>query len=490
MINNYEFWFIAGSQHLYGKETLQQVASNTSIIVDGLNSSTKMPCKIVSKGIATTTEEISKILNAANNDVNCAGIITWMHTFSPSKMWIAGLSRLNKPYLHLHTQFNRDIPFETIDMDFMNLNQSAHGDREHGFIGARLRKARKVIAGYWNDDRVKGRIADFMRSAIGVIASHNLKVVRFGDNMRYVAVPEGDTLEAEIKLGWSVNTFGVGDLVDRINNVAESQVAQMYDEYLDRYELATTDIHSIKEQIKYEIALRSIFDEYGFGAFTNTFEDLTGMKQLPGIATQRMMEAGFGYGGEGDWKTSAMVRIMKIMSTGLEGGTSFMEDYTYHLDPDNPAVLGAHMLEVCPSIASNKPRIEVHELGIGDRNPPARLVFDGQKGDAIVASLVDMGGRLRLIVNDVKVINPIAPMPNLPVARVMWRPMPNLETSAEAWILSGGAHHTAMSYSLDASHMRDWAELMGIEFIHINDETNLVDLGKELMWNDIAYKLK
>ena len=489
-IQKYNFWFITGSQHLYGKEALLKVAQDADEITNGLNASGRLPCKVVSKGVVTTTDEITAVMEQASYDKSCAGVITWMHTFSPSKMWITGLSRLTKPYLHFHTQYNRDIPFESIDMDFMNLNQSAHGDREHGFIGARMRLARKIIAGYWGDPKVQERVGGFMRSAVGVMESRSLKVVRFGDNMRQVAVTEGDKVEAEIKLGWSINTMGVGDLVAEINKVTDAQIDAVYEQYKEKYVINTDNIDSIRVQIKYEIALKAIFDEGGFGAFTNTFEDLYGMEQLPGIATQRMLEQGYGYGGEGDWKTSAMVRIMKQMAQGLEGGTGFMEDYTYHLDPANPLILGAHMLEVCPTFAAEKPRVEVHNLGIGGKNPPARLVFDGMEGDAIAVTLIDMGGRMRLIVNDIKAVKPIAPMPKLPVARVMWKPLPDLQTAAEAWILVGGAHHTCVSFALTAEHMRDWAQMMDIEFVHIGEKTDLNELSKELMWNDIAFKLK
>lgn len=489
-LKQYEFWFITGSQHLYGPETLKQVEEHSKVIADGLNKSSVIPCTVVYKPIVTTPDEITKIIKEANYSDTCAGIITWMHTFSPSKMWINGLSILEKPYCHFHTQFNRTIPNEGIDMDFMNLNQSAHGDREHGFIGTRMRMPRKVVAGYWEDEDVQERIGSWMRSAIGCMVSKNLKVMRFGDNMRQVAVTEGDKVEAQIKLGWQVNTTAVGDLVEVINSVTEKEVDELYKEYQEKYVIATDNIDSIRYQARVEIALKRILTENGCGAYTNTFEDLHGMEQLPGLASQRLMEAGFGYGGEGDWKVSAMTHIMKQMAEGLDGGTAFMEDYTYDLTKGNELSLGAHMLEVCPTLAADKPRIEVHPLGIGGKADPARLVFEGRAGKAIVVSLVDMGGRLRLIVQDVEAVKPIYEMPNLPVARVMWKPLPDLKTGAECWILAGGAHHTVFSYALTAEHMQDFAEMMGIEYVHIGKDTNVESLKQLLFLQDIAWKLK
>lgn len=485
-----KIWFITGSQHLYGEETLKQVASDTKYMVDQLNKSNMMPLEIIWKETVKTPDEITEIMDQANFDSECAGIITFMHTFSPSKMWIAGLSRLQKPYCHLHTQFNREIPWNEIDMDFMNLNQSAHGDREHGFIGARLRMARKIVVGYWENDDVRAHIADFIRAAIGVAESKKLKVARFGDNMREVAVTEGDKVEAQLKLGWAVNYFPVGDLVQYVNAVSDCDVDKQYEEIKTLYTIKTDDIDSIKYQLKIEIGLRKFLQDGKFGAFTTNFEDLHGLDQLPGMACQRLMAEGYGFGGEGDWKTAAMTRIMKAMAKGIPGGTAFMEDYTYHLPKGNEMVLGAHMLEVCPSIAGSKINVEVHPLGIGGKNSPARLTFDGAEGDAICVSLIDMGGRMRMIVQDVKAIAPLHPMPNLPVAATMWKPMPDLQTGAEAWILAGGAHHTVMSYQLTAQNMRDFAEMLDIEFIHINEKTDLVELKKELFWNDMAYKLK
>lgn len=485
-----EFWFLVGSQHLYGPETLKKVEEHAEIMVDALNQSPLIPCKIVFKAVVKTPDEITKLVKEANYDDSCTGVITWMHTFSPSKMWINGLSILEKPYCHFHTQFNRCIPNEEIDMDFMNLNQSAHGDREHGFIAARLRMPRKIVAGYWEDEDVQARIGSWMRTAYGVQVSRNLKVMRFGDNMRQVAVTEGDKVEVQIKLGWQVNTAAVGDLVKEIQAVTEEQTDALMKEYEEKYVIATDNIESIRYQAKCEIAMKKMLTENGCGAFTNTFEDLYGMEQLPGLASQRLMEAGYGYGGEGDWKVSAMTHILKQMSEGLEGGTAFMEDYTYDLTRGKELSLGAHMLEVCPSVAADKPRIEVHPLGIGNRKDPARLVFEGHPGPAIVVSLVDMGGRLRLIVQDVEAVKPTLTMPNLPVARVMWKAMPDLKTGAECWILAGGAHHTVFSYTVTAEQMEDFADIMGIEFVHITKDTTPQSLKQQLFLQDIAWKLR
>lgn len=488
-LKRYEFWFITGSQHLYGPETLKQVRAHSEIIAKALNSSDLVPGSVVFKPVVTTPEEITKLIKEANYDLKCAGIITWMHTFSPSKMWINGLALLEKPYCHLHTQFNRCIPNEGIDMDFMNLNQSAHGDREHGFIGARLRMARKVIAGYWEDEELQQRLGSWMRSAIGAMVSRSLMVMRFGDNMRQVAVTEGDKVEAQLKLGWQVNTMAVGDLVSEINAVSEEQVNALMEEYSEKYIINTDNLDAIRYQAREEIAIKKMLDEAGCTAYTNTFEDLHGMEQLPGLASQRLMEAGYGYGGEGDWKVSALTHIIKQMSEGLDGGTSFMEDYTYDLTKGKELSLGAHMLEVCPTLAAEKPRIEVHPLGIGGKSAPARLVFEGHPGKALVVSLVDMGGRFRMILQDVEAVKPIYEMPNLPVARVIWKAMPDLLTGAECWILAGGAHHTVFTYTVTAEQMLDFAEIMGIETVHITKDTTVSGLKQQLFLQDIAWKL-
>ena len=483
-----EFWFVVGSQFLYGPEVLETVEARAREMAEKLTA--VLPYPLVFKTIGVTCQGITDVIKEANYHDECAGIVTWCHTFSPSKMWINGLTMLQKPWCHLATQYNREIPNEQIDMDFMNLNQAAHGDREHGFIGARLRAPRKVVAGYWEDAKVQKRLADWMKAAVGVAVSKEMKVMRFGDNMREVAVTEGDKVEAQRKLGWQVNTWAVGDLVKVMNNVTEEEIDALMETYRASYDIATDDIASIRYQAKEEIAMKKMLDAEGCMAFANTFQDLYGMEQLPGLASQHLMALGYGYGGEGDWKVSAMTAIMKAMGENGNGASAFMEDYTYHLVEGQEYSLGAHMLEVCPSVAADRPRIEVHPLGIGNRKDPARLVFEGKAGSAIVASLIDMGGRLRLIVQDIEAVKPIMDMPNLPVARVMWRAMPDLTTGVECWITAGGAHHTVLSYDVTAEQMHDWARMMDIEFVHITRDTTVEDLEKELFLNDLAWKLK
>ena len=494
MLNNYEFWFVVGSQFLYGPEVLETVAARAQEMADKLNASGNLPCKIVYKVTAKTNAEITDVVREANYDKHCAGIITWCHTFSPSKMWINGFANLQKPYCHFATQYNREIPNEEIDMDFMNLNQAAHGDREHGFIAARLRMPRKVIAGYWQDEAVQKRLGDWMRAAVGVAVSKELKVMRFGDNMREVAVTEGDKVEVQTKLGWQVNTWPVGQLVETMNAVTDAEIDTLMAEYRASYDFASEDadfIETVRYQAREEIAMKKMLDAEGCKAFSNTFQDLYGMRQLPGIASQHLMAQGYGYGGEGDWKVAAMTAIIKAMSEGQTGGSAFMEDYTYHLVKGQEYSLGAHMLEVCPSVAAGRPRIETHFLGIGmNEKDPARLVFEGKPGKAVVVSLIDMGGRLRLIVQDIEAVKPIMPMPNLPVARVMWRAMPDLTTGVECWITAGGAHHTVLSYDVTAEQLRDWARMMEIEFVHITKDTTVESLEHELFLNDLAWKLK
>ena len=489
-LKEYEFWFVVGSQFLYGPEVLETVAARAEEMAAKMNESGALPCKIVYKVTAKTPEEISNVVKEANYQDTCAGVIAWMHTFSPSKMWIDGLQKLQKPYCHFATQYNRTIPNEEIDMDFMNLNQAAHGDREHGFIAARLRMPRKVIMGYWQDADVLSRLGNWMRSAAAVAFSKSLKVMRFGDNMRNVAVTEGDKVETQMKLGWQVNTWPVGALVEEINAVTESQVDALMAEYESLYDMATENLAAVRYQAKEEIAMKKMLDREGCKAFSNTFEDLYGMEQLPGLASQRLMAQGYGYGGEGDWKVSALTAVIKAMTEGMTGGSAFMEDYTYHLESDNEYSLGAHMLEVCPSVAAARPRIEVHPLGIGGKGDPARLVFEGHAGKACVVSLVDMGGRLRMICQDIEAVKPIMDMPNLPVARVMWRAMPDLRTGAECWILAGGAHHTVLTYDATPEMLRDWARMMEIEFVHITKDTTPDALERELFLNDLAWKLK
>jgi L-arabinose isomerase len=474
-----KFWFITGSQFLYGEETLRQVEANSKVIVAGL----KLPFPVEYKITAKTEGEIEKIIREANYDDDCAGIITFCHTFSPSKMWINGLTLLQKPWLHFHTQFNETIPNEEIDMDYMNLHQSAHGDREHGFIGARLRMPRAVVAGHWKDPEVQAKIAEWQRAAVGAMFSKSLKIVRFGDNMREVAVTEGDKVEAQIKLGWQVNTWAVGDLVKEMDAVTDAQIDELMAEYRKLYDFNEADTEAIRYQAREEIAIEKILVAEGAKAFSNTFQDLYGMKQLPGLASQHLMYKGYGFGAEGDWKTAGMTAIVKAMYP--DGNTSFMEDYTY--DYKHELILGSHMLEVCPSIAEGRPRIEVHPLGIGGKDAPARIVFEGKAGDAKALSLVDIGGRLRLISQDVTCKKPFQDMPNLPVARTMWCPKPSFLKGLECWIIAGGAHHTVLSYDITDETVRDFARIMGIELVVINESTTTEGLERDLKIGDVIY---
>jgi L-arabinose isomerase len=493
-LKSQELWFATGSQHLYGEEILKQVAAHSEQIASALNSAKQIPISVVFKPIVTTPEEIYKLCQEANTAKNCIGIIAWMHTFSPAKMWIGGLKILQKPLLHLHTQFNRDIPWNDIDMDFMNLNQSAHGDREFGFMVTRMRLNRKVVVGHWQDRKVLEQIDVWARAAMGWNDWQQARFVRFGDNMRYVAVTDGDKVEAEMKFGYSVNTHGIGDLVKTISEVNDSAVDILCQEYADTYTLASTLVKggtqhtSLREAAKIELGLREFLATGNFKGFTDTFEDLHGMVQLPGISAQRLMNDGYGFGGEGDWKTAALVRVMKVMATGLEGGNSFMEDYTYHFDPQNPMVLGSHMLEICSSIASGKPNCEIHPLGIGGKADPVRLVFNVAGGPALNASIVDMGNRFRLLINDVEAVAPEHDLPKLPVARVLWKPLPDMNTGCAAWIYAGGAHHTCYSQNLTSEHLEDFADIAGIECVHINKDTNLQQLKKELRLSEAYYK--
>lgn len=494
-LQQYEVWFLTGSQHLYGAETIEQVATHSREIVAHLDASALIPVRVVFKPVLTTAEAIHQVCMQANAQANCVGIVTWMHTFSPAKNWITGLRALQKPLAHLHTQYNRDIPWSEIDMDFMNLNQAAHGDREFGFMMSRMRLNRQVVVGHWQDERVQSELGDWTRVACAWQAVRTLRVARFGDNMRSVAVTEGDKVEAQIKLGCAIHGYGVGDLVEHVNAVTDARIAMLLDIYEASYTMSD-DLRrggarhaSIVEAARIEAGLRSFLTEGNFDAFTTTFEDLHGLVQLPGLAVQRLMADGYGFGAEGDWKTAVLLRAMKVMSSGLAGGTSFMEDYTYHLAPDGHKVLGSHMLEVCPTIASEKPRLEVHPLGIGGKADPARLVFDTATGEAINASLVDMGGRMRLIVNEVDVISADEPLPKLPVARALWIPRPNLAVGASAWIYAGGAHHTGFSLCLKAHHMQAFAEMADVEYLRIDAETDLYDFKNALRWNDMYYKL-
>ena len=470
-LSNYEVWFLTGSQHLYGPETLEQVAVHSREIAGALNEASAIPVKVVFKPVLTTPEEMFNTIREVNNADNCIGVIAWMHTFSPAKNWISALKALNKPMAHLHTQYNRDIPWADIDMDFMNLNQAAHGDREFGFMVSRLRMNRKVVVGHWSDPEVQERLGVWARAASAWADSQDMRVARFGDNMRSVAVTEGDKVEAQMRLGYQVSGYGVGDLVEHINAASDADLNALIQEYEDSYTIAD-DLRSggarhssIIEAGRIELGLRSFLTEGNFKAFTTTFENLHGMVQLPGLAPQRLMADGIGFSGEGDWKTAALVRAMKVMASGLAGGTSFMEDYTYHLNPGGMQVLGSHMLEICPSIADGKAALEVHPLGIGGKADPARLVFNTPAGAGINASLVDMGNRFRMIVNDVDVVKAERDMPELPVARTLWIPQPDLKVGAAAWIYAGGAHHTGFSQALTWEHIADYADIAGIEFV-------------------------
>jgi L-arabinose isomerase len=495
VFKNLEVWFVTGSQHLYGPETLAQVAVNSQAIAKAFNDSSEIPVNIVFKPVLKTPDEITSLCIEANTAKNCIGIITWMHTFSPAKMWITGLKTIQKPILHLHTQFNRDLPWESIDMDFMNLNQSAHGDREFGYMMSRMRINRKVVVGHWQDPEVQAKIGIWIRAAAAWNDMQGMKVARFGDNMRFVAVTEGDKVAAELALGYSVNGFGMGDLVKYFKEVSDSDVEKLLAVYDEQYIVAKdarkggSKRNFLSEQARYEIGMKAFLQDGGFTAFTTTFEDLHGLSQLPGLAVQRLMAQGYGFGAEGDWKTAALLRTLKVMATGLTGGTSFMEDYTYHFHPAGMKVLGAHMLEVCPSIAESKPTLEVHPLGIGGKDDPARLVFNVAPGAALNASLIDMGNRFRLIINEVDVVSPEQDLPNLPVARAVWTPLPDLQTAAAAWIYAGGAHHTAFSQALTGAHLYDFAEIANLEHLSIDKNTCIKSFKKELKWNDVYYHM-
>ncbi|MDW7694752.1 L-arabinose isomerase [Flammeovirgaceae bacterium SG7u.111] len=494
-LSNYEVWFVTGSQHLYGEETLKQVDTHSKEIATYLNDQSTIPVKVVFKPVLTTPDVITKLCLEANNAPNCIGLVTWMHTFSPAKMWINGLKVLQKPFMHLHTQFNRDIPWGAIDMDFMNLNQSAHGGREFGFIGSRMRINRKVVVGHWQDPETIERIAVWTRVASAWADQQGAKFARIGDNMREVAVTEGDKVEAQIKLGYCVNGYGVGDVTKVIDAIPDAEVEELMGIYEESYIMANSlkkggsQRGSLYNAAKIELGLKKFLIDGGFKGFTDTFENLYGMDQLPGIAVQRLMAQGFGFGGEGDWKTAALVRAMKVMAVGLPGGDSFMEDYTYHFHPGGQKVLGAHMLEICESIASSKPKCEVHPLSIGGKADPVRLVFDAPAGAAINASIIDMGNRFRVLVNTVDVVEPEQDLPNLPVARALWIPQPNLKVAASAWILAGGAHHTVFSQAITAEYLEDYAEMAGLEYVTIDSETRLHNFKNELNWNQMYYGL-
>jgi L-arabinose isomerase len=494
-LERFEAWFVTGSQQLYGTDVLEQVDRHATAIAGALSGASALPVRIVPKGVLATPEAIRQVCLAANAAEECIGVICWMHTFSPAKMWIAGLQALQKPLAHLHTQFGRDLPWAEIDMDFMNLHQSAHGDREFGFIATRMRLPRTVVVGHWQDEAVAERLGTWARAACGLHEARRLKLCRFGDNMREVAVTEGDKVEAQLRLGVSVNTYPVGELTEAIGSVSDVEVDRLVARYDEEYDLAPAlrdgqdRRPSLREAARIELGLRGFLEAGGFMAFTDTFEDLGDLRQLPGIAVQRLMADGYGFGAEGDWKTAALVRVMKVMSAGLEGGTSFMEDYTYHLAPGEAAVLGAHMLEVCPSIAAGRPSCEIHPLSIGNRDDPVRLVFEAAPGPAVVAGLLDLGDRFRLVVNEIDVIDPPHQLPKLPVARAVWRPRPDLASAAEAWILAGGPHHTGFSRALEMQHLVDLAEMAGIELVAIDDRTDVRHVKQNLRWSDAYHRL-
>jgi L-arabinose isomerase len=492
-----EAWFVVGSQHLYGPKILQQVADHARIVVDGLNATGRFPVKIVLKPTVKTPEEIVAVCREASHSASCIGLITWMHTFSPAKMWIAGLSALDKPFMQLHTQFNAQVPWDSMDMDFMNLNQTAHGGREFGFIGARMRQNYTVVVGHWQDDGAQRKIERWIRVAAAVYDSRRMKVARFGDNMREVAVTEGDKVAAQIQFGYSVNGYALGDLVKSIDAVDDASVAQLLAEYEASYELSAAvkaggeKRRQLVDAARIELGIKNFLVDGGFSAFTTTFENLYGLTQLPGLAVQRLMQQGFGFGAEGDWKTAALLRTAKVIGHGLAGGTSFMEDYTYDFTPGNERVIGAHMLEVCPSIArEKKPLLDVQPLSIGGKDDPARLLFSAQPGAALNASLIDLGDRFRLIVNAIETVEQPQPLPRLPVARAVWKALPSLEVAAEAWILAGGAHHAVYSQAISAEYLRILAEIFGVEFLLIDDKTEVAAFKNEINWNDLAFGLR
>lgn len=495
-LNQYEVWFVTGSQHLYGEETLRQVAAHSEEIAKAYNESDTIPVKVVFKPVLKTADEIFKLCQDVNNSAKCVGIIAWMHTFSPAKMWIGGLKILQKPMAHLHTQYNRDIPWSTIDMDFMNLNQSAHGGREFGFINSRMRLNRKVIVGHWQDEEVIQKLNIWSRVASAKQDMQGMKIARIGDNMRQVAVTEGDKVSAEIKFGYSVNGYGLGDVEVFLKQVTDEEVKSLTKTYDDEYSMMDSlkpggaQRSSLDEAARIELGLRAFLEDGDFKGYTDTFENLHGLAQLPGIATQRLMADGYGFGAEGDWKTAALVRAMKVMASGMNEGTSFMEDYTYHFKPGNNSVLGSHMLEICPTIADGKSNCEIHPLGIGGKADPVRLVFNSPAGDAINASIIDLGDRFRLLVNEVKAIEIEEPLPNLPVARVLWKPLPDLKTAAASWILAGGAHHTCYSQAVNTEFMEDFADMFDIEMTLIDQDTKLRDFKNELRWNEVYYHLR
>ena len=495
MTSSPRIWFLTGSQGLYGPETVAQVEQQSQEIVQQLNASGRLPLEVVWRPVLTDSASIHQTVLAANSDADVVGVMAWMHTFSPAKMWITGMDALRTPFLHLHTQANVSLPWSEIDMDFMNLNQAAHGDREFGYIQTRLGVPRKTVVGHASDPAVLSRVAAWQRAAVGASAVRSLQLARFGDNMRDVAVTEGDKVEAQLRFGVSVNTYGVNDLVAAVEEASEADVDALVADYTDLYEIAPElqpggERHeSLRDGARIEAGLRAFLTAGGFGAFTTNFQDLGGLRQLPGLAVQRLMAEGYGFGGEGDWKTSVMLHTVKAMGAGLPQGTSFMEDYTYHLGPGTPKILGAHMLEVCPTIAAGRPRVEIHPLGIGDREDPVRLVFDAAPGPAAVVGICDLGDRFRLVLNEVDVVEPDEPLPKLPVARAVWEPRPDLATSAEAWLMAGGPHHTVLSQAVGTEELTDFARIIGVELLVVDGGTNRRDLANEIRWNQAAYRL-
>ena len=494
-LGGHELWLVTGSQEMYGEAVLREVEEHARQVAEALDADPAIPVRVLPRGVATTADSIRRLALDASGDDACVGVIAWMHTFSPAKMWIGGLAALQKPLLHLHTQFNRELPWSEIDMEFMNLNQSAHGDREFGFLETRMRLRRKTVVGHWADPAVAARIGTWSRAACGWREAQTLSVARFGDNMRRVAVTEGDKVEAQIALGVSVDGYGINELTEAVGAASEAEVERLLDAYDESYDVVDAlraggaRRQSLRDAARIEVGLRRFLDDGGFGAFTDTFEDLDGLAQLPGLAVQRLMADGYGFGGEGDWKTAALVRIAKVMSAGLPGGTSFMEDYTYHFGPGTPKVLGAHMLEVCPSIAAGRPSCEVHPLSIGGKQDPVRLVFTAAPGPAVVVALLDLGDRLRLVANEVDVVEPDGDLPRLPVARAVWEPRPDLATAAEAWLVAGGPHHTVLSQALGLDAFADLAEIAGIELVAIDAGTSVRQLAHELRWNQAYYHL-
>jgi L-arabinose isomerase len=492
---DFEVWFVAGTQEMYGSAVIAAVEEHAREVASALDAEADVPVRVCERGVVLSSESIRRLCLEANADDTCVGVVIWMHTFSPAKMWIAGLSALRKPLLHLHTQFNRELPWADIDMDFMNLNQSAHGDRELGFMQTRMGLRRKTVVGHWRDPAVVRRVAAWTRAACGRHELQRLLVARFGDNMRQVAVTDGDKVEAQLRLGVSVNGYGVDDLARAVHEVPDADVGALIRDYEERYDLVPALREggerraSLLDAARIEAGLRSFLDGGGFKAFTDTFEDLSDLPQLPGIGVQRLMAEGYGFGGEGDWKTAALLRAVKVMGAGIAGGSSFMEDYTYDFAPNDGRVLGAHMLEVCPSIADGRPSCEIHPLSIGARGDPVRLVFTARAGPAVNVALVDLGDRFRLLVNEVELVHPDEPLPQLPVARALWRPRPDLSTSAEAWLLAGGPHHTVLSGQLDTEIVADFADIAGIELVVIDAETRMRDFTRELRWNQAYYRL-